>query len=291
MKLESTNIQVGDISFCVRHSQKQGRPLILLHGFPDDAGSFDPLLPTLIQWGYQVFVPYMRGYGPTGPDPSGGYSIQNLASDVTGLMDGLGIEEAAIVGHDWGAIAGYGAAQLAPKRVRRLVALSCPPPATFLRGVCRHPGQLFRSRYMGAFQFKREISKETIATLWKRWSPHWDYPESRLEEVYKTFAYPHTPAAAIAYYHQLLPRGPGKLKQWRESRKLSFAKIQPRTTLITGATDGCIAPSLFENVQQSFAQPVTLHVIPGAGHFVHQEAPEQVLHHLRSSLNFHDDGA
>ncbi len=105
---------------------------LLLHGFPDDARSMLPLAERFVAAGFRSIAPYLRGYGPSDPAPDGDYGTVSLARDAVGLIDAAGAETATIVGHDWGAVAAYVAASLAPARVRRIVTMSVPPPRIFI---------------------------------------------------------------------------------------------------------------------------------------------------------------
>ena len=138
----------------------QGPLVLCLHGFPDTAWSFVPLLERLAAAGYRAVAPFMRGYPPSGPAPDGDYRVITLGRDALALIEVLGAQRAVLVGHDWGAAATYIAAALAPERVRtnghRRRAPSAPFPAraksspaqTFaIHGVlpvARHPGEARR---------------------------------------------------------------------------------------------------------------------------------------------------
>src|ERR1700731_5165019 len=96
-------------------------PLVLrLHGFPDTAHSFRHQMPALAAAGYHVVAPFMRGYSPTEPAPDGRYDSAALSEDALALIAALGYKDAIIFGHDWGAVAAYGAAAVAPDRVSEL---------------------------------------------------------------------------------------------------------------------------------------------------------------------------
>src|ERR1700750_2498933 len=89
-------------------------PLVLmLHGFPDTAHSWDDLRPRIAAKGYRAVSPFMRGYQPTGT-PERDAHKETLASDPLALIEALGAREAVVIGHDWGAAAAYGAAALGP---------------------------------------------------------------------------------------------------------------------------------------------------------------------------------
>jgi pimeloyl-ACP methyl ester carboxylesterase len=92
----------------------QGPLVLCLHGFPDTAWSFVPLLERLAAAGYCAVAPFMRGYPPSGPAPDGDYRVITLGRDALALIEALGAQRAVLVGHDWGAAATYIAAALAP---------------------------------------------------------------------------------------------------------------------------------------------------------------------------------
>ena len=79
--------------------------MLCLHGFPDNAHTFDELLPVLAAAGFRGVAPFMRGYAPTSPAPDGRYQSVLLAQDALALMTALGSEHAFVVGHGWGATA------------------------------------------------------------------------------------------------------------------------------------------------------------------------------------------
>ena len=81
-----------------------GRPVLLLHGFPDSGRLWRHQVPVLAEAGFRVIVPDLRGYGRSGkPEAVEAYSIPVLAGDVIAILDSLGIGSAHVVGHDWGA--------------------------------------------------------------------------------------------------------------------------------------------------------------------------------------------
>jgi len=111
-------------------SSGEGRPVLLLHGFPDTQAIWRHQIPALAGAGMRVIAPDLRGYGRTdAPSDPGAYSINFLADDVLRLMDVLGIEKASLVGHDWGGLIGWHLAMHAPDRIERYAALSTGHPA------------------------------------------------------------------------------------------------------------------------------------------------------------------
>ena len=114
----------------------QGRPVVLLHGFPDSGRLWRHQVPALADAGFRVIVPDLRGYGRSGkPEAVEAYNLMTLAGDVMAVLDDVGLDRAHVVGHDWGAALAWGLASLAPDRVDHLAVLSVGHPSTFRRTV------------------------------------------------------------------------------------------------------------------------------------------------------------
>ena len=112
----------------------QGRPVVLLHGFPDSGRLWRHQVPALAAAGFQVIVPDLRGYGRSSqPDAVEAYSLALLAGDVQAVLAAEQVSRAHVVGHDWGAALAWVLATFAPDQVDHLAVLAVGHPATFLR--------------------------------------------------------------------------------------------------------------------------------------------------------------
>src|SRR5277367_2636060 len=110
-----------------------GRPVVLLHGFPDSGRLWRHQVPVLAAAGYQVIVPDLRGYGRSDkPAAVSAYRLPVVARDIAAILGDLGLSRAHVVGHDWGAALAWTIAAHQPALVDRLVVLSVGHPATFL---------------------------------------------------------------------------------------------------------------------------------------------------------------
>lgn len=127
----------------------EGKPVVLLHGFPDSGRLWRHQVAALTGEGYRTVVPDQRGYGKSDkPAEVGAYSLPFLVADVIGMLDALSIDQAHIVGHDWGAAVAWAVAIFAPDRVDRLVAMSVGHPSAFASAGVE---QRERSSYMQLF--------------------------------------------------------------------------------------------------------------------------------------------
>src|ERR1700737_4784747 len=117
-------IEVNGLELRVRDSGT-GKPVIMLHGFPDTGELWRNQVPVLNAAGFRTIVPDMRGRGQSAkPEAVAEYALPLIVQDVTGILDALGIDRAHVVGHDWGAAVAWLVASFAPERVDRLVAIS-----------------------------------------------------------------------------------------------------------------------------------------------------------------------
>jgi pimeloyl-ACP methyl ester carboxylesterase len=126
---QPTIIPVNSIELEVFEAGQQnaGRPIILLHGWPEHAFSWRHQIPALLDAGYHVIVPNQRGYGNSSrPSELIAYDIKHLSDDLVALLDHYGYEKATFIGHDWGAMVTWWLTLLHPNRVKQLIALAVP---------------------------------------------------------------------------------------------------------------------------------------------------------------------
>jgi pimeloyl-ACP methyl ester carboxylesterase len=265
------------------HYLEAGRgPLVLcLHGFPDNAHTYDTLLPALAAAGFHAVAPFMRGYAPTSPAPDGRYQSVLLAQDALALVTALGHEHACVVGHDWGATAAYGAAALAPERITRLVTIGAAHPAAFRGALAtsyeRHKG------IWHAYFFQMPFAEQVVAAndfayleaWWRDASPEYD-PTPIIERVKATFREPGVVGAALAYYrHSFHPAHRDPALQSLQERASTAPTAVP-TLALHGTRDRPGRLEAFETMDDLFLKGLEKVVYPGAGHFVHVERPGDV---------------
>jgi pimeloyl-ACP methyl ester carboxylesterase len=132
-----------------------GETVILLHGYPQSAGSWSETMESLAARQYRSIAPNLRGYSPgANPPDADDYTMQQLVADVIGIADAQGAARFHLVGHDWGGALAWGVAARHPERLLSLTSLSTPHPAAMLEAL-RTSTQSLRSVYMGLFRVPR----------------------------------------------------------------------------------------------------------------------------------------
>jgi pimeloyl-ACP methyl ester carboxylesterase len=158
-------VDVGDLTFDVRVSgPEDGRPVLLLHGFPETSLSWAAVTPLLTEAGLRCYAPDQLGYSPGArPADVGAYALPALAQVTADLMTALDVPVADVVGHDWGANVGWALAAWHTDRVRSLTAVSVPHPAAFTAAYRADPEQKERSAYIRLFRQEGKAEEVLLA--------------------------------------------------------------------------------------------------------------------------------
>ena len=280
MTLTEGRVTAGDVDFA--YLEAGTGPLALcLHGFPDSAWTWRHLLPALAEHGFRAVAPFMRGYAPTAVPADGRYQTAALGLDACALHDALGGDgEAAIIGHDWGAMAAYIAANHEPERWRRVVTMAVPPAGAVASGFMTY-AQLKRSWYM--FFFQHALSDVVVGMgdlafidgLWADWSPGYDATED-LPLVKGALRDPANLAAALGYYRATL--GNVGVDPALDAVQAKGAEVPAQPTLyLHGRDDGCMGIEVAEGARALLTGAGSrMAVVDDAGHFLQLEQPELV---------------
>jgi len=230
-------------------------------------------------------APDMRGYNLSDkPTSVEDYSTDALAKDVVGLMDHFGAEKAAIVGHDWGAGVAWALAHKYPERLTKLAVLQVPPAAAWRANLTL--AQLLRSWYMLFFQlphlpewlirrnnFKslNRVFKDDVITTGS-------FTDDDIEMYKEALGQKSALTSAINYYRAnafRIIRG-AKPKTSQESGSVRSGRVKVPTLFIFGERDPAILPQTVRDVAKYIDGPYSELRIPGSGHWVQNEAVEEV---------------
>ncbi|MEX2628152.1 MAG: alpha/beta hydrolase [Ilumatobacteraceae bacterium] len=282
-------VNVNGVDLALRRAGRDGPLALCLHGFPDTAHTWRHLLPRLADAGYRAVAPFMRGYAPSGVAADGRYQTGVLSLDANALHEALdGDDRAVLVGHDWGAIAAYGAASSAPGRWRSVVAMAVPPGGAMGAAFLGNLDQLKRSWYMFFFQHglaDMVVPADDLAfidMIWRDWSPGHD-ATADLAHVKVALREPEHMAAALGYYRATL--GDGYRDPELDEIQDATQQVPEQPTLyLHGTDDGCVGVEVAESARPLVGPHVAIEIVPGAGHFLHLERPDtvndRILEHL-----------
>ena len=272
-----------------------GSPVILLHGFPDDARAYDEVVGPLAAAGCRVLVPYLRGYGPTRfLDPATPRSGQQaaLGADLRDFMDALGIQQAVLGGYDWGGRAACVVAALWPERVRGLVSINGYNIQNIaLSGRPAAAEQEYRHWYQWYFNTERgragleENRHEICRLLWQLWSPNWHFSDAKYAATEVSFDNPDFVDVVIqSYRHRHANAAGDPALEPIEALLAAQPKITVPAIVLHGAADGVGPAAQSEAHARHFTGSYVRRVIPVAGHFLPHETPDAVVQAVRELL-------
>lgn len=255
-----------------------GPNIVLLHGFPDTPHSWSEIEAVLVQAGWRVSVPWLRGYHPETIVAGRRYDPETIGRDALGSMDAIGASEAVLVGHDWGALAAYSAASLAPERVRALVTFAIPHPSVLTRSpaalwAVRH---FFSLKLPWAPQLCRRNDFAYLDRLYRRWAPSWSGAarDRTFDAAKRALSLPGTLEGAIGYYRDL-PLG---------KQPAVLAHVPQVPALVVGGTEDVADSELFKRTAELMPSPSRALVLDGAGHWPHRERESVVVSELQQFL-------
>lgn len=248
----------------------EGEPLILLHGWPQHWWSWRAVIPSLARR-YRVICPDFRGLGWS-EGSARGYHFERLARDVVDLMDALGIDDARLVGHDWGLVTGFRACVNWPHRFRQFVALGGIHPWARRGASVRlfaAPWHIYAIAGLGRRAIRLGITERCL----RAWRHAGRFTPEETETYLRQMRRPVAELATIRFDRNVVLREVPDL-----ARAYRAIRLRVPTLMLNGDRDPLTAavPHSFRD----YADDMSLELVPDCGHFIPEERPEWLLDRL-----------
>jgi pimeloyl-ACP methyl ester carboxylesterase len=280
--------QVGSVRLHYAERGEGDELVLLLHGFPECWYSWRHQLRALGDR-FHVVAPDMRGYNLSDKPPRvEDYRIEKLVDDVTGLIRHFGQRQAIVVGHDWGAAVAWATALRHPEYVSRLITMQVPPPAAWRKNLTLR--QALRSWYMLFFQIpllpEWLIGLNDFASVERTFK---DTPGNKnafsntdIAVYKKALKEPNALTSAVNYYRANVRSlfFPDR----KESEDLTDDRVRVPTLLIYGELDKYVVPETLRDVGRFVDAPYREARFKKYGHWIQNEAPDEVNAELSSFL-------
>ena len=254
----------------------KGPLVVMIHGFPDYWYTWRHQMETLAE-DHQVVAIDMRGYNKSDkPKGKEQYDMKFLIGDVLAVVKHFKKEKATIVGHDWGGAVAWGVAMAAPQICDKLIILNLPHMRGLTRELANNPQQQKNSAYARRFQ----LPGAHLALSAKGLSGWVKDPKARAHyiEAFKRSDF----EAMLNYYKQNYPRPPYK------ENTSPIVKVKMPVLMFHGLDDKALLPGALNDTWQWLEKDLTLVTIPGADHFVQQDAAQKVSRTMKLWLKLQE---
>lgn len=272
-------VEAGELTFEVAQAgPKEGEGdhlALLLHGFPELHFSWRHQIPLLVEKGYRVWAPNLRGYGGTSrPEGVRNYALDKLTGDVDALINVSGAKKVTLFAHDWGAIIAWVYAITRKTALERLVIMNVPHPEAGRREL-KHWHQLRKSWYIYFFQLpflpERILARrdgKAVGDLIAETSCNTDLFGPEIRSVYNAASkLPGARTAMVNYYRALA--------RHRQTLNMGDYRVEVPTLMVWGEEDVAIDIRCTHGTGQ-WVGDLTLKTLPGVSHWVQQDAPDEV---------------
>jgi len=263
---EHAHITLGDLTFDVTTSgPADGVPVVLLHGFPESAASWEPVSALLNESGLRTYAPNQRGYSPGArPDGVDSYRIDHLVADVIGLLDALDLDTAHLVGHDWGAAVAWVVAARHADRITSLTTVSVPHPGAFGWALREDADQKERSSYIRLLRMEGKAERVLL-----------DENAHSLRAMFGDVVPP-----ALVDRHVALLSEPGAMTaalNWYRAMTSDFEAtpaVTVPTTYVWSTGDIALGRAGAERCGEFVDAPYEFVVLDGATHWIPEQRPD-----------------
>ena len=267
-------------------------PVILLHGFPESHRTWRGVAPLLDEQ-FRLVMPDQRGFsGSDRPQEADAYTTDTLVDDIFALADALGIDEFALVGHDWGGAIAWPAALRGDPRLTRLAIVNAPHPVIFQKSVIEDSQQRTASQYINAFKtpgFEKVIEAKGFDWFFERSFGVQErlglIDQAEKEQYLADWSQPGAMNAMLNWYRagRMVVPPPGvtvPIPGWVLG---AFPNVKVPTLVIWAMGDSALLPVQLDGLE-ALVEDLSVVRIPDAGHFVPWEKPEAVAAALKPFL-------
>jgi pimeloyl-ACP methyl ester carboxylesterase len=278
-----------------------GRPVVLLHGWPDAPRGWQEVAERLHRSGWRTIAPAWRGSGGTrfrsAMTLRDGRGVA-LVADTLDLLNALGLDRVPVVGHDWGARVAYMLAAVAPERVTAIItlALAYQPRGLFVMPSFEQARAFWYQWLMYVDDGASAVASDPIGFAriqWDTWSPQGWFDDNEFRATAESFANPDWIATTLhAYRSRFLSREPCDPRYELLERQIAeVQKIAVPTLMIQGVDDRCDPPHGSADQEKFFTGGYRRALLNNVGHFPHREAPDEVARLISEHLEAHVAGA
>ena len=258
--------------------------VIMLHGFPESHRTWRGVAP-LLEPHFYLIMPDQRGFaGSDRPQDVDAYETDVLVDDIFALADALGLQQFALVGHDWGGAIAWPAALRRDPRLERLAIVNAPHPVIFQKSLIEDPDQRSASQYINAFRtpgFEKIVDRQGYEWFFeKTFSAHVDLAivsEAEKRQYLADWSQPGALAAMFNWYRasKLVVPPPGAILPLPDWLLKAFPDVIIPTLVVWGMQDEALLPLQLDGLDE-LVNDLTVVRVPDAGHFVPWEAPQAV---------------
>ncbi|NEM05083.1 alpha/beta fold hydrolase [Geodermatophilus normandii] len=268
---ELLRVDVGDLTFDVRaDGPEDGRPVVLLHGFPETSASWAAVTPRLTEAGLRTYAVDQLGYSPGArPQEVEAYALTNLAQVTADLMTAMEVPVADVVGHDWGANVAWALAAWHPDRVRSLTAVSVPHPTAFTAAFRSDPEQKERSAYIRLFWQAGKAEEVLLADDARRLrrmygsGSGWAVDPEAIDEYVAVLSAPGALTAALNWYRAMSSATP-------------VDDVAVPTTYVWSDADMAIGRTAAEGCAAHVTGDYRFVELAGISHWIPEQAPDRL---------------
>ena len=254
-----------------------GRPVLLLHGFPQTGLAWQQQIAALAAHGYRVVAPDQRGYSPgVRPQRPEDYRISVLVDDVVAITEELGWAAFDLVGHDWGGAVAWWTAHAHPGRVRTLTVVSTPHPRALAAALRTDEDQRERSRYMLDWRETPATEERMLANGAEELRAAYAgrIPQDSADAYVRHLSRPGALTAALNWYRAGRPDG-------------TIGAIDVPTLHVWSTEDSAFGPAAAQGTGQWVNGPYRFETLQGVSHWIPEEAPETLSRLLLEQLRTH----